>query len=443
MPETNHHDLGLTRRDLLKTSVAAAAAATIASGMPRLSRAAGAPADKRRPMNVLFIMTDQQRASTIRCYGNEKVRTPGLDALAAGGMRFTSCYATQPVCTPCRGSLVTGKYPTATDTWENKRPLKDHSTSWLRLLGASGYKTCYVGKWHLGDGGKGPEYIDDWHGYETGWPHWIEDRETGERQYRPDEETDYAIDWMRRHRDGPFACFVSYYPPHTPKTAPEKDVDLYKDVFDDEKQRIYHGMVHRIDWNVGRLMAALKEMRLDDNTVVIFTSDHGENHPFCWNRHLKRLCYDQSSNVPLMVRAPGLTSPASVATLPVSSADLCPTILDLLGTDVPQAVHGRSLRGLLGGKTSGWREDLLIQNRPKKSQDGYLERCVVTDRWKLILSQARPAELYDRQADPAEEKNLYPTAGAAVRTDLLDRLAAWGRRIDDPVCAELVAASTT
>lgn len=113
-------------------------------------------------------MSDQQRADTLRSYGNHKVKTPAFDALAQSGTRFTSCYATQPVCSPYRASIITGKFPTAIDVWENGRMLKDHTTSWLRILSESGHKTCYAGKWHLGNGDIGPDYIDDWHGFETG-----------------------------------------------------------------------------------------------------------------------------------------------------------------------------------------------------------------------------------------------------------------------------------
>jgi len=427
----------VTRRNFLKSSSAVAALSAIAAVSGCMS-GVSANVRKKNKQNILFIMTDQQRRDTIRCYGNDKVQTPALDSLARSGARLTSCYTTQPVCTPCRSSIITGKFPTAIDTWENKRPLKDHSTSWLRILGEAGYKTCYIGKWHLGDGDKGPDYIDDWHGYETGWPHWMKDPKTNAKRYRPDEESDYAINFMKKHKDVPFACFVSYYPPHTKKIAPEENMKLYDGVFKNRGQHMYHAMVNRIDWNVGRMLKFLDESGLADNTIVVFTSDHGENYPHRWNKHHKRLCYDQSANVPLIVRAPGVTKPGTVLTQPVSSADLCPTILDLLGFGVPGEIHGLSMRPLLSGNVKGWREDVFIQNRPIKFKDEMMERCIVTDRWKLILNQKRPPELYDRRAKVKDSDNLYGKVDQEIVDDLFERLSRWGKFVSDSLVDELL-----
>jgi arylsulfatase A-like enzyme len=426
----------ISRREILKCGSLALGAAVF-TGIQDQASAQNEKKDQK--MNILFILTDQQRADTIRCYGNEKVQTPALDALAADAMRFTSCYVTQPVCTPCRGSIITGKYPSAINVWENKRPLKDHSSSWMRILAEKDYATCYVGKWHLGDGHKGPDYLDVWHGYETGWPHWIEDKETGEKTYRPDEETDFAIDWMSNNKDKPFMCFVSYYPPHTPKTAPDEDLKMYEDVFEDKSQQIYHAMVHRIDQNVGRLMGFLKESGLEENTIVVFTSDHGENFPRTnwWNEHYKRSCNDQAASVPLIVRVPGQTRSGSVETLPVSSADLCPTILTLMDCNVPDDIHGQSFDRLLSGERTGWREDLLIQNRPHKT-DERMERCLITDKWKLILNTERPPELYDRKAAKPDSVNMFASVNSEIKTDLFKRLNAWGKKINDPLVGKLV-----
>lgn len=245
------------------------------------------------------------------------------------------------------------------------------------------------------------------------------------------------------------------------KPAPEENKALYDGVFENERQHAYHAMVNRIDWNVGRLLSALDAHGLSDNTIVVFTSDHGENHPLSWNKHPKRLCYDQSANVPLIIRAPGVIWPrptmaasstttantlisgwiaalASIITQPVSSVDLCPTILDLLGYAVPEGIHGRSMKMLLSGDVKGWRPEVFIQNRPYNNSDKMVERCIVTEDWKLILNAERPPELYDRTLESKDRDNRYSKVGRAVELELMEMLSRWGKYVEDPLVAKLV-----
>ena len=455
----------LTRREFLKSS-AVGPLAVAALGAPAFS------ARGRKP-NVIYIMTDQQRKDTLRCYGNDNVRTPALDSLAGRGILFNSCYTTQPVCSPCRSSMVTGLFPNVTGVVENKIPLPADKFSWMRAMHNDGYKVCYVGKWHLGTEPV-PDYLDRWRGFDTGWNHWIKDEpyypQPGESEsefrkklktkshavppsdsligkYRPDVETDYAIEFITEHRNRPFVCWLSFYPPHTPKTAPEENEALYKGKIEPRDQAVYHAMVNRIDANVGRLLKTLDEFRLRKNTIVIFTSDHGENYPSGWNHHHKRLCYDQSANVPLIFSWPGMLPEGKRIENVISIADLCPTILDLCGLSRPKSLHGRSVKRLMQGDASGWHKDVFIQNSPypthKKTAKGrdssMRERCVVTDNWKLILNTHRDPELYNRRAAEPDSDNVFAKHqnGAVVR-DLTKRLAAWGRKTDDAMTAELI-----
>ncbi|HEX73446.1 MAG TPA: hypothetical protein ENN65_09045, partial [Candidatus Hydrogenedentes bacterium] len=223
--------------------------------------------------NILFINTDQQRKDTLACYGNSRVQTPHLDALAGRGALFSSCYVTQPVCSPCRSSMVTGLFPNATSVVDNSISLPPHLLAWPRTLREAGFKTAYIGKWHLGVEPV-PDYFDFWRGFETGWKHFIREEPfyaaPGEKdsefrrriaenppvapegesligKYRPDVEADYALEFIRENRNRRFACWLSFYPPHTPKEAPEENIALYRGKIEPKEQAVYHAMVNRLD----------------------------------------------------------------------------------------------------------------------------------------------------------------------------------------------------
>ncbi len=463
-----------TRREFLGASSAAMALGTAAAhGSGR-----GSPQSMGQRPNVLFINTDQQRVDTLGCYGNSAVRTSHLDSLAARGTLFTSCYVTQPVCSPCRSSMVTGLYPNATTVIENNIPLPPGLFAWPRALHNVGYRTTYIGKWHLGVEPV-PDYFDVWRGFHTGWKHFIEEEPffaaPGESdsafrnriaanppdvpegksvigRYRPDVDTDSALEFIGENQGRPFACWLSFYPPHTPKEAPEENIALYRDHIQPEDQSIYHAMVNRLDWNIGRILERLDELNLREKTLIVFTSDHGENFPFRWNDHYKRLCYDQAANVPLVVSMPG-TLQQGVRTPSVASiADLCPTILDLCGVGLPAGLHGESLKSLLTGDASGWRDDAFIENNPyggsskagsdeKKEgkEPNMRERCLVTREWKLILNTSRPPELYERRNGQPDADNRFGQGEMkAVARMLAKRMREWSVKTGDEMTTQLV-----
>jgi len=453
----------MSRRGFLQcTALGAAALGVGAQAAPRT----------RKP-NVIFILTDEHRKDTLGCYGNEKAITPAFDSLAARGVRFDSCYTTQPVCSPCRSSLMTGLYPTSTGVVENLIPLRPDLFTWPRALKEQGYRTAYIGKWHLGTDPV-PSYFDVWHGYNTGWPHWISEEpvyqlpgesladfeariEAGDQstaagkehagRYRPDLETDHAIEFIKSAGDDPFVCMIGFYPPHTPLTAPEEDMELHRGRFSSEAQDTYHAMVHRLDKNLARLLITLEEQGLREDTLIVMTSEHGHNYPRRWNDHIKRLCYDQSANVPLLMSWPGVLPEGREVREIINSADLVPTILELVGQPWPDAIHGRSAARLIAGDTTSWHKDILIQNAPYRTHGGapegvdpdMRERCVVTDEWKLILNTERTPELYRRHHGPPDVDNVFGQPETLETTrDLAQRLQAWGAWIDDPMCQELV-----
>lgn len=464
-----------TRREFLAASSAVMAAGVATSQ----EKGPDNPQPLEQKPNVLFINTDQQRTDTLRCYGNENVQTPHLDSLAARGTLFTSCYATQPVCSPCRSSMATGLFPNATGVVENNIPLPPNLFAWPRALHDAGYRTAYVGKWHLGVEPV-PGYFDVWRGFETGWKHFVREEpyfaapgemdsafrkriaanppvvaegESVIGRYRPDLETDYALEFIAENQRRPFACWLSFYPPHTPKEAPEENVALYRGNIQPEDQAVYHAMVNRLDWNIGRILSRLDELNLTEKTLIIFTSDHGENFPMRWNSHHKRLCYDQAANVPLLISLPGTLQQGARSTAVAGIADLCPTILDVCGMGIPDGLHGESLKPLLTGKPEGWRDDAFIQNRPYPTpgkagnleekpgkKPGMLERCLVTREWKLILNTSRPPELYDRRSAEPDTHNLFGRDETKAAAHMLARrMLEWAGRTGDGMTGQLVS----
>ncbi len=468
--ETNN----LTRTEFLHLSSAALLWGFAASSEGAVERAQPAG----QTPNVLFINTDQQRTDTLRCYGNSRVQTPHLDSLAARGTFFTSCYVTQPVCSPCRSSMVTGLFPNATSVIENNIPLPQTLFAWPRALHDAGYRTAYIGKWHLGVEPV-PDYFDVWRGYHTGWNHFIDEepfyaapgesdsefrariaanppavveKDSAIGRYRPDVETDETLEFISENQSRPFACWLSFYPPHTTKEAPEENIALYRGRIEPEEQAIYHAMVNRLDWNIGRILTRLDELGLREKTLIVFTSDHGENFPYRWNDHHKRLCYDQSANVPLLISMPGTVQQGGRISSVVSIADLCPTILDICGLEVRNGFHGESMKSLLTGDASGWRDDAFIQNLPYKASENegageekpdkdpnMRERCLVTREWKFILNTSRPPELYDRRSAEPDTHNVFGVAETKDTARLLaKRMREWAEKTGDNVTQQLL-----
>jgi len=199
-------------------------------------------------------------------------------------------------------------------------------------------------------------------------------------------------------------------------------------------------MVNRIDENVGRLVSAIDEAGIRDNTLIVYTSDHGHEFQHRWNPQPKRTCYDTASKIPLIFNWKGKFE-SKVSSELVSHADLAPSILDLCGIKIPERIHGLSTKGLLWGSRSAWRDSVYIQNSPYRRDGrhseggknaGMFERCIVTAEWKLILNSERPPELYHRLSDPQEKDNRYEEAGLdSVRRDLFDKMEKWAWEVDD------------
>jgi len=430
--------------------------------------------DEMRQPNVVVFFTDQQRADSTGAHGNPLELTPNFDRMAQRGTHLFHAFTPQPVCGPARACLQTGQYATTINCWRNGLALPGNVPSLATLFRKGGYRTGYIGKWHLAGPGKdGQECIgpvpselrggyEDWlasnvlemtsEAYQTT----MYDNECQPVQlpgYRVDALTDAAIRYVDTHQRDPFFLFVSYLEPHF-----QNHIDDYP-APDGYRERYtgrwvppdlaalggsthahlggYWGMVKRLDEALGRLFDALKSLALADDTIVLFTSDHG-CHFKTRNAEYKRSCHDSSLRVPTALIGSCFTGGGRVEQM-TSLVDLPPTLLDAAGLPVPQTMQGRSLLPLLRGERLKWPEEVFVQI--SESQVG---RAVRTRRWKYAVvapdkngfcdSAANRYQedcLYDLESDPHELTNLiglesHREVTAVMRERLLCRMVAAG-----------------
>jgi uncharacterized sulfatase len=442
------------------------------SGIEVEQEARGMAAQARQP-NILFFFSDQQRWDTAGCYGQPLPVTPNLDRMAAEGVRFEFAFTCQPVCGPARACLQTGKYATETGCFRNGIALPQGEVTLPKLLSAAGYEVGYVGKWHLASTVREPVppelrggYRDFWlasdvleftsHGYD-GYMFDGDMKRVDFKGYRVDCQTDFVLDYLRK-RDGkrPWFLFLSYLEPHHqndrnryegPDGSKEKfkDFAVPGDLADTkgdwrENYPDYLGCCNSLDANLGRIRAELAKLGMADNTLIIYTSDHG-SHFRTRNSEYKRSCHDGCIRVPMVLCGPGFRSecPAAgaaggrVVRQLASLIDLPPTVLAAGGAPVPPAMRGRPLQGLAGGTAADWRDEVFLQI--SESQVG---RAIRTPRWKYSVSAPdkkggkdassdRYVEeyLYDLDKDPHERTSLVrDPALADVRRTLAERLKA-------------------
>jgi uncharacterized sulfatase len=421
--------------------------------------------------NILVFFTDQQRWDTCGCYGQRLPLTPHLDRLAGEGVRFERAFTNQPVCGPARAILQTGRYATEVGCHVNHRMLPIEEPTVAKALGRAGYETAYIGKWHLSSFGPrgGPDdfrtrpvpperrggYADYWlasdtleftsHSYDG---HMFDAagqaRHFPPGRFRADAQTDWVLEYLRNRTDQrPFFLFVSYIEPHHQNDhnhyeGPHGSKERFArfDVPGDlagtggdwaQEYPDYLGCIHALDQNLGRVMAELKRLGLADDTLVLFTSDHG-SHFRTRNAEYKRSCHDGCIRIPFVARGPGFRG-GRVADALVSLIDLPPTLLDAAGLPplpTMPTMRGRSLRPLAEGPVADWPREVFLQI--SESQCG---RAIRTDRWKYSVRAPdkdgqNPASdvyvedfLYDLAADPHERTNRVSDPPLiSVRTEL-------------------------
>ncbi len=430
-------------------------------------RARSAPL--RKP-NVLFIAVDDLN-NALGTYGHPLVKSPNIDGLARRGLRFDRAYCQFPLCNPSRSSFLTGRRPDATGVYENATHFRKNIADTVtlpQLFGQHGYYVARVGKlYHYGVPGQiGTSGLDD----EQSWQHVVNprgrDKDVEERIFTlvpgqfggtlswlavdaPDEEfTDgigaaEAIKLMEQPRDRPFFLAVGFYRPHTPYVAPKRHFDQYpvdriqlaqvpaneregrpapaygsanrvQDAMTDEQRKqaiqAYHAATSHMDAQVGRLLAALDRLKLRDNTIVVFFSDHGYHlgEHGLWQ---KMSVFENSARVPMIISAPGMKAAGKSSGRTVELVDLYPTVADLAGLPAPSYLDGKSLRPLLYDPRAAWTKPAITQVRRgggALNQPFVMGRSVRTERYRYTewAEGERGTELYDYDTDPREGKNL-------------------------------------
>lgn len=425
-------------------------------------------AGAQQQKNFVFILVDDLGWADLSCYGSKSYETPNLDKLAESGVRFTDAYAGGSVCSPTRAAILTGRSPARlniTDWIPGKKPknplletpkilneLPHSEVTIAEVLKQNGYNTYYCGKWHLGHESHYPEtqgFDVNIAGLHKGSPPGgyyapfknprLKDGPKGE--YLPDRLTDESIKILEKEsKDAkPFLLYLSYYTVHTPIQASKRHIEKYqkklaglKDVTISEgsegktrgsqNNAAYASMVEAMDENVGRLMDKLAELKLDKNTVVIFTSDNGglstkatpgptSNAPL---RSGKGWCYEGGIRTPLIISAPGMQDKGLVNSTPVTSMDYFPTILDLAGIDLKPELHvdGISLKANLK-EEKGLDRDVLAWHYPHYHGSTWRPGAALRYKdWKMIeFFETGKRELYNLRNDPGETKDLsdkYP-----------------------------------
>ncbi len=435
------------------------------------------------PPNIVFIMTDQHSADALSCrMGDRYLKTPALDSLAARGTFFSRAYTPNPLCMPARNSIFTGRYPHETGITDNTKTTLDAST--FVTMGThfrqAGYQTAYFGKWHLAY----DEAATKTHGFET--------LETG---HIDAENAALATKFLARKHDQPFLLVVSFLNPHNvcelardqqlnngpigkPPSAeklppapanlapPRNEPDTMAQIragyhanpqfpvgnFNPQMWQAlrwgYYRLIEKVDAEIGKVLAALKAAGLEENTLIVFTADHGE----CAGAHgfnQKTVFNEESARVPFIVSAPGQRAGRVSEKFTNTGIDILPTMLDFASLPRPAKLPGVSLRPLaLGQPVASWRDDVVVQNNMSQTfpvagnvptTEG---RMIRADRYKYCVyvhGQYRES-LVDLEKDPGEMNNL--ARDPAHRETLLamrERLRKWGAETRDPLVAAMLA----
>lgn len=409
------------------------------------------------PSNVIVVLTDQQRWDSVGCYGSPMDLTPNLDAAARQGVRFEHAFTCQPVCAPARACLQTGRYAAANGVFRNGLLPNPGERMIAEDFKEHGYEVGYIGKWHLGGSSNKPVpaerrggYVDHWeaadlleftsHPYDTRLFD-ANDQEIHVEGYRVDATTDLALRFLDRPHQDPFFLFLSYLEPHHQNdenrfVAPDGYAARYANPWIPEdligrpgdwpsQLPDYYGIIARIDECLGRILARLESRGLAENTVVLFTSDHG-CHFRSRNNEYKRSCHESSIRVPSVLWGAGIPRGVVVREL-VSLIDVPPTLLDVAGVPVPERMHGRSLLPLARGEEENWRNEVFIQ-----LSEVEVARTIRTPRWKYTAYAPDKDPWNDGGSDVYRDRSLYD-----LRRDPHERVNLVGRQDHEAIVAPL------
>ena len=411
----------------------------------------------KSPMNVVLIFTDQMRGQAMGVAGNPNVHTPHIDALAAGGVYLPNMIANNPVCSPARATILTGTYPHKHGMIVNDLRLAEDRRTIAEILAEAGYATAFVGKWHLDGGERMPGFVppgprrqgfEFWAANECNHNHsnsvYFHDDDTPIpiKKYETEVWMDETIRFIRANRSKPFFVWYACGPPHNPYGAPPEFERLY----DPEKLILrpnwragtrwgsrediaqYYAAVTAIDVAIGRLMRVLDELDLADDTIVLFTSDHGD---MLGSQGLafKSKPYAESIVVPGVLHYPRRIAPGRRSDLLVSHVDFMPTLLSMCGVAVPEGLHGRDLSAHLtnqGPARTQEPEAVFLQFYEPRHRHGIPAgwRGVRTKRYTYARLEDRPWMLFDIENDPYELNNLADDPAYTLLRDNYDAMIA-------------------
>jgi arylsulfatase A len=404
-----------------------------------------------QPPNVLLIITDDQGYGDFSIHGNTHLQTQHIDKLGQSGVRFDRFFVNS-FCAPTRAALLTGRWPLRTGchgVTHNREAMSPSEVTMAEALKTSGYQTACIGKWHNGEQfpftpqGQGFDHV---FGFNNGhWNNYFDatllrgTQPEPTKGYITDVLTDDVISFITARQKQPFFCYLAYNAPHSPYQVPDKYFEKFKAKGFDEKVAAFYAMCENIDDNVGRLLAHLDQLKLADNTIVVFLTDNGGTAGVkTYNagmRGSKTSVHEGGTRVPLFIRWPAAGWQPQLVKPIASHIDLFPTLLDLCGVKLPDGpkLDGISLRPLLEGKANAWSERTLFSHNPIDETNKF-PGAVRTQRHRLVReikgpaggskaksndASASPWQLYDMETDPGQEKDI-----AGEHTDLVQKLAA-------------------
>jgi len=405
--------------------------------------------------NVLLIFTDQQTIDAMGAYGNPYVQTPNMDALAANGVRFTNSYCTSPVCSPARSSIITGLMPHSTGVDYNSMAIRESVPNIGQILSEHGYNTIWAGKWHLPHSYPHARGVDTLPGF-----HLVDflesDRMSGLGEVTDGPLADKVSEMLSEGLTEPFFMGVSLHNPHDICYVP-REPDKYPhppninaapplpgnhvndpsepEFLKDCRKREYYGnelflakdfseadwrnymyhyyrMTEQVDAEIGKIIRALEQRGYDENTLIIFTSDHGDGvSSHRWAAKLS--LYEEAAAVPMIITWFGKTPENEVREQLVSGIDIVPTILDYTGIETGHTFHGVSLKRAIEEPFYSLRDFVVTELAPDPKNPERVGRMVRTDRYKYMIYSygARNEQLFDLQRDPEETKNLADRYG--------------------------------
>ncbi|HUS90910.1 MAG TPA: sulfatase [Phycisphaerae bacterium] len=422
----------VTRRQFLRMAGGAALGASL------LGRGALA-AEKRRP-NVLFVFSDMQRAYSMGCYGDANARTPILDAFARQGARLDAAMSNTPVCCPYRACLMSGQYAHHHGMMSNSVDFLPKVKCLAETFRDAGYETGYSGKWHLEFPGKAAgERRFGFPPAGTPYGFYKTDRNSGV-------VTDVALKFIaeKSRAAAPWMLFVSWILPHSPYKAPPGYAGHFQNVklppnvppgaataYAEKNLPDYYGMIESLDVEFGRLLKALTAAGVAEDTIVVYTSDHGDMIG-CQGLKAKRWPHEESARVPFLIRYPRAIPPGKVIADPFGSPDVYPTLAGLAGVTVPKGLDGADFSPLFRGESSTPPRDYVYLEMAYAYVPWPGWRALRTRQYMYARTKDKRWCLYDLSADPWEKHNLVDDP---ARQDLVrqmdDRLTAVMRETGD------------